>query len=80
MPELMPALSVLSPWGAMVALVLIVKLINGRAAGGGKPQEPNGQVTERLCLARRSETDARLGAIEDKLDTAITLIKNGGRE
>ncbi len=76
MPELMPALSVLSPWGAMVALVLIVKLINGRA--GGKPLEPNGQVTERLCLARRSETDARLGAIEDKFDSTIQIVRNVG--
>ncbi len=73
--EVMPILQIASPPLA-VALWVIYKLIDGRNGGNGG----NGQVTERLCLARRSETDARLGAIEDKIDTAITLIKNGGRE
>ncbi len=69
--EVMPILQVASPPLA-VALWVIYKLIDGRNGG-------NGQVTERLCQARRGETTARLEAIEDKLDTAITLIRNGGK-
>ncbi len=69
--EVMPILQVASPPLA-VALWVIYKLIDGHNGG-------NNQVTERLCMARRGETAAKLEAIEDKLDTAIELIKNGGK-
>lgn len=74
--EVIPILQVASPPLA-VALWVIFQLIHTRMNGNRK--EPDGQVTERLCMARRGETAAKLGAIEDKLDTAIELIKNGGK-
>ena len=69
--EVMPILQIASPPLA-VALWVIYRLIDGHNGA-------NGQVTERLCIARRGETTARLEAIEDKLDITIELIRNGGK-
>lgn len=42
-----------------------------------KFKRPNGVMTEKLCDSKRETFDAKLDAVNDRLDIIVELIKDG---